>query len=193
MVRWPSPKDCGQLYPFIPEIFITDDSRRIRYYNCLGFALGRQKIFKPERFQNRIPDLLCELKCKSSSGDLSSTEKGLALFQGNTVHWHVAKHLRGIWFESKFSTGLRVIHQLKDLKPNYGEPSFWTIDNSEPARQARSQFVQSLYGKPLEKLKEISDTLQEVDSVDPGGSEESKGDRFRIKLEELANRKAPRY
>ncbi len=53
------------------------------------------------------------------------------MYRGTSLGlWHVAKHIGGGWYQSKFGEGLRIVHRLECfLDDGYGPvEGFWEFD-----------------------------------------------------------------
>jgi hypothetical protein len=130
------------------EVAVTDDAR-LNGYNCFGFAVGLRWPLKPPQADsnglmdygnNAGPEYLTRWGY-TRVDEPSDTPGMVALFQRVDVEpWHVAKHLRDGWYESKCGEGLRIVHRLWDIARLYGEiHSYWVRDESAAGLKARDE------------------------------------------------------
>lgn len=158
--------------------FVTDDNKlRLDLYNCLGFAFGLQhriEIILSKDFQLTpekaitvsAPALLSRWGFRERDS-LSATEKGVALFNPYTAGWHVAKHLRDGWYESKCNDGLRIVHRLGDFTgEGYGPPvGFWEFDGTDVAVGKLKVALWEETGLALEAIPRVDDSAAVLDTM----------------------------
>ena len=99
-------------------------------YNSVGSVLGLRWPFTIEMGRDATAiDFLLPLGFRPQ--DPAAFDKKIAVYRGTSLGlWHVAKHIGGGWYQSKFGEGLRIVHRLECfLDDGYGPvEGFWEFD-----------------------------------------------------------------
>jgi hypothetical protein len=153
--RLPTPDERKLLEMPTETLIVTDEATED--YNCLGFCLG-VVAFLRWPISEMGPSYMERMGCQRLERPLD-TGTVIAMYERPQREPHVAKRLRGDWYESKCGPGPRIVHCLHDIERVYGNAiSYWISD--EQATDAALKTVEAeemRFGSPA--FMPIADSL----------------------------------